>query len=272
MLTEAPLNPNRNREMMTKIHFETFNVSAMYVQMQAVLSLYALGRTTGCVFDSGDGVSHTAPIYEGYTLPHAINRLDLAGRDLTEWMMKCLQEKGYSFTTSAEREIVREVKEKLAYVAMDYDEEMKNASSSADLAKDYELPDGNVITVDIARFKCPEALFQPSMIGKEAEGIHQTTYNTIMACAVDLRKDLYANIVCSGGTTMFEGIEGRLSKEITALVPSTMKVRIIVKPERKYLVWIGGSLLAGLGSFQTMWITKAEFDDVGPAIVHRKCY
>jgi len=267
LLTEAPMNPKVNREKMTSIMFETFNVPAMYVGIQAVLSLYSSGRTTGIVLDIGDGVSHTVPIYEGYSLPHAVMRVDMAGRDMTEHMQKLLAGAGHSFTTSAEKEVVRDIKERTAYVAMDYDAELAAAAK----ATEYELPDGKIITVGHEAFQCPEALFKPSMIGLEAPGIHQLTYQSIQKCDIDVRKDLTANIVLSGGTTMYQNLPERLEAEMIKQVPATIKVKVIAPPERKYSVWIGGSILSSLSTFSQMWIRKADFDDAGAGIVHQKC-
>ena len=196
----------------------------------------------------------------------------LAGRDLTTWMQKILKDNDYYFDTSAEREIVRDRKEKLCYVAEDYEKEKEAAKEDKSKEETYTLPDGTLCTFSEQRFRTPEYLFDPSINGKEFPGVHKLTYNSIMACDLDVRKDLYGNIILSGGTTMFPGFGERLVKEMKAQAPPTVKVKVIATPDRKYMVWKGGSTLSTLSSFSTMWITKGDYEEFGESVVHRKCF
>lgn len=276
MLTEAPMNPKANRERMTQIMFETFGIPATYVAIQAVLSLYASGRTSGIVADVGDGVAHVVPIFEGYSMPHAIHRMDLAGRDITATLSRLLLERGVNLGSSAELEIVRDLKERLAYVALDFDAEMAAAAAAAsstwDKDKEYQLPDGTTITVGSERFRCAEVLFRPALLGMDQPGLSRITLDSIDKCDLDVRKELYNNVVLSGGTTMIEGIAGRMVRELTEGAPTACKVRVVAPPERKFSVWIGGSILSSLTSFSSMWVTKEEYSEYGPSIIHKKCF
>jgi actin len=220
---------------MIQLIFDTFNASSFYVTIQAVLSLYSSGRTTGIVFDRGDGVSHTVSIYAGSSLPHAILRLTFAGRDLIAWLQKMLNERGSTFTTSAEREIFRDVKEKLAYIALDFEAELQKAAATTDCNVNSTLADGNEIVIANERFRYPELIFRPSFNGFEFDGIDQMLFGSIMKCDIDIRKALDVRIL-SGGTTMFQGLPELIEKEIIRLARTTMKIKVVAPRERKYTV------------------------------------
>ena len=273
MLTEAPMNPKKNREKMMDIMFNKFSVLKSYIAIQGVLSLYSSGRTTGIILDIGDGVTHTIPIYEGYSIPNAINRVDIAGRDITDYLRRLLEEKGYKFITSSEKEIVRDIKEKICYNAINYNDELK-LFASRNMTRKYKLPDGYIITINEEMFKAPEALFQPDFLGKETKGIHEVTYDSIIKSDMDIRRDLYNNIVLSGGTTMTKCLEKRLEYELNIMNPQKINanlVKIIAPKERKYSVWMGGSILCSLESFENTWITRDEYNEYGNKIIHKKC-
>jgi centractin len=276
LLTEPPLNPRTNRDTAAQILFEQFNIPALYTSIQAVLSLYASGRTTGIVLDSGDGVSHAVPVYEGFAIPSSIRRIDVAGRDVTEYLQLLLRKNGYVFHTSAEKEVVRMIKEKTGYVALDPKREEKEWSTNVSKAdaktQEYILPDGHKLKVKLSsiltrnfhcrnfltaikkigpeRFRAPEILFDPEIIGLEYPGVHQIVVDAINRTDMDLRKSLFGNIVLSGGSTLCRGFGDRLLHEVQRLAVKDMRIKIFAPPERKYSTWIGGSILAGLSTFR----------------------
>jgi len=271
-LTEAPKNPTKNRETMVEIFFDNFQVPAFYVSVQAVLSLYASARTTGLVYDSGDGVTHTVPVYDGFSLKHAVKRANLAGRDLTTYLADILSESGVSLTSTAEFDIVKDIKEKKCYVALNYDEEMKAFENDKTKETTYELPDGKVITFGNQQIRCPEVLFRPSMIGKDFDSVDKMVYNGINNCDIDVRRTLYENILLSGGSTMYAGMKERLCQDVQALANPNVSVKVTAPNDRKYSVWIGGAVLSALATFASMWVTRGEYEEVGKNIVHRKCF
>ncbi|KAL8785742.1 MAG: hypothetical protein Q9213_003209 [Squamulea squamosa] len=273
LLTEPPLNPRANRDIAAQLLFETFNVPALYTSIQAVLSLYASGRTTGVVLDAGDGVSHAVPVYEGFAMPNSIRRIDVAGRDVTEHMQMLFRKSGHVFHTSAEKEVVRMIKEKTCYVAPDPKKEDREWVQSNGRPEgkvvEYPLPDGQKIKIGSERWKAPEILFDPEIIGLEYPGIHQIVVDAINRTDMDLRKSLFGNIVLSGGSTLCKGFGDRLLHEVQRLAVKDMRIKIFAPPERKYSTWIGGSILAGLSTFRKMWVNIDDWHE-DPEVIHKK--
>ncbi|XP_012061829.1 PREDICTED: actin-related protein 2 [Atta cephalotes] len=217
LLTEPPMNPITNREKMIEVMFEKYGFAGTYIAIQAVLTLYAQGLISGVVVDSGDGVTHICPVFEEYALPHLTRRLDIAGRDITMYLIKLLLLRGYAFNHSADFETVRMLKEKLCYIGYNIETEEKLALETTVLVESYTLPDGRVIKVGGERFAAPEALFQPHLINVEAQGIAELVFSTIQAADIDIRSELYKHIVLSGGSTMYPGLPSRLEREIKQL-------------------------------------------------------
>ncbi|XP_063444403.1 actin, cytoplasmic-like [Mytilus trossulus] len=275
LLTEAQLNPKLNREKMTMMIFETFNFPAMYVKAKGVLSLHSSGCITGVALDIGENISYSLPTYEGYALRHSVMKSELGGRDVMDCLQQSLIDKGYSFDFSsvADREIIRYIKENLCYVASDFEKEMeKFTTGGSSLEKKFELPDGKIVSIGNERIRCMESLFQPSIAGRESPGLHETLNYSILKSGQDLRKDLYGNIILCGETSRTPGITERMQSEITNLAPLIREITVQTPPNIKNSAWVGGSILASLPTFQQMCITKEEYDEEGPMIVHKKCF
>ncbi|XP_012277551.1 actin-related protein 2 isoform X1 [Orussus abietinus] len=275
LLTEPPMNPTKNREKMIQVMFEKYGFAGTYIAVQAALTLYAQGLISGVVVDSGDGVTHICPVFEEYTLHHLTRRLDIAGRDITMYLIKLLLLRGYAFNHSADFETVRMMKEKLCYIGYNIETEEKLARETTVLMESYTLPDGRVIKVGGERFAAPEALFQPHLINVEALGIAELVFSTIQSADIDMRSELYKHIVLSGGSTMYPGLPSRLEREIKQLYVQRVlkndtaklgkfKIRIEDSPRRKDMVFVGGAVLAEITKDRdSFWITREEYEENG---------
>eukprot|EP01119_Soliformovum_irregulare_P001099 TRINITY_DN1081_c0_g1_i1.p2 TRINITY_DN1081_c0_g1~~TRINITY_DN1081_c0_g1_i1.p2 ORF type:complete len:393 (+),score=113.38 TRINITY_DN1081_c0_g1_i1:47-1225(+) len=284
MLTEAPMNPTQNRKKMIEVMFEKYGFKSCYIAIQAVLTLYAQGLLTGVVVDSGDGVTHIVPVYEGFALPHLTRRLDVAGRDVTRYLIRLLLLRGYAFNRTADFETVRQIKEKLCYVGYDLELEKRLANETTVLVESYTLPDGRVIRVGGERFEAPEVLFEPHLLDVEGMGMAEQLFDCINKADVDTRPEFYNHIVLSGGTTMYPGLPSRLEKEIKNLYLQKVakgnkaqlakfKVRIEDPPRRKHMVFLGGAVLAEIMKDKDhFWMNRNEYQEMGAEQVLRKCF
>lgn len=274
------MNPKRNREKMAQVMFETFEFGRVHVALQAVLTLYAQGMQTGVVVDSGDGVTHIVPVYEGYAPPHLTRRLDVAGRDVTRRLAQLLGRRGYALgRTSADVETCRELKEKICFVSADPAMDRRLALETTALVVPQTLPDGRIVRAAAERFEAPEILFDPSPLGKECAGLSEQVHLAIQSAEIDMRAELYRHIVLSGGTTMFPGLPTRLENDLRSLYLDRVlkgdssslakfKIRIEDPPERKHLVFLGGAVLADLmRDNDAFWISRADWQEQGPRIL-----
>lgn len=281
LLTEPPLNPLKNREKLVEEMFERYGFGATNVSIQAMLTLYAQGLLTGVVVDTGDGVTHVVPVSDGFVPQHLIRRLDVAGRHITSYLIKLLMLRGYAFNSSADFDTVRQIKEKLCYVAYDINTERKLALETTSLIEPFTLPDGRVIKLGRERFEAPEALFNPSLVDSEKSGMADMVFEMIQAADIDLRAEYYKHIVLSGGSSMYPGLPSRLEKDLRNRYLNEVlkgnqermkkfKISIEDPPRRKHMVFLGGSVLADIMKDKPeFWITKQDYEEQGLRCINK---
>ncbi|RSH86342.1 actin [Apiotrichum porosum] len=302
LLTEPPLNPPENRENTAEIMFESFNVGGLYIAVQAVLALAAswtsnkvAERTlTGVVIDSGDGVTHTIPVAEGYVIGSSIKHIPIAGRDITSFVQRLLRERGESAAIPPEDQlrVAEKIKEDYTYVCQDIVKEFKKYDADpyryfARFSGEHSVTQRKYdIDVGYERFLAPEIFFNPEIYSSDfLTPLPEVVDTVIQTSPIDVRRGLYKNIVLSGGSTMFKDFGKRLQRDVKALVDgriagseersgshmrsSGVEVNVISHKRQRYAVWYGGSLMASTPEFYNVSHSRADYEEYGPSLVRR---
>ena len=282
LLSEAPICSRQHRAKLFEVMFETYGFQSVQPSVQGVLSLYSAGLQTGIVVDSGEGFTHCMPVFDSYGIPKAVRQVDLGGRDITDQLLRLLQRRGYNFNPIADFETVRNIKEMFCYAAVDISLEKRLATETTVLEKAMTLPDGSPCVIGSERFEATEALFSPGLINRECDGLSTQLWNSIQAADMDIRAKLYQHVVLSGGSTMFPGLPTRIESDIKATyLEKALKgdksrlgrftLNIEDPPRRKYMVFLGGAVLAELtAGNEAMWLTKQEWADGGQNAIAAK--
>ena len=259
-------SPDKNEEM-AKLIFDDCNFKGLYIGNQAVFPLISKGCFTGFSLESGEGITHLVPVYDGFALKYSAGKFSLSGRALSEYMHLLLKDKYYRFSSPSEINLARAIKEKECYVAENFEKEKNNVESSQ-----FILPDGSSLDIKEEKIYCPEALFAPKTMGKEEEGIVESCYNTIQKCDDDLKSEMFGNIVISGGNTNFKGFNNRFLLEMEKIVKDKFEIKIHDVNNKISAVLEGAEIFSKKPFMESMWITKEEYQEYGKAILYRKCF
>eukprot|EP00746_Dinoflagellata_sp_MGD_P087022 gnl/MRDRNA2_/MRDRNA2_34516_c0_seq1.p1 gnl/MRDRNA2_/MRDRNA2_34516_c0~~gnl/MRDRNA2_/MRDRNA2_34516_c0_seq1.p1 ORF type:complete len:385 (-),score=52.02 gnl/MRDRNA2_/MRDRNA2_34516_c0_seq1:177-1331(-) len=270
LLTENPLNPRAHREKMCTVMFEAIKVHSLITVNQSVLAMYAFQRTTGTVIDFGAGVTDVASIYEGYAMPLAITRYMISGNDLTEYLTAMIEEKQGALS-ARDRRGVEDMKATLCFVAEEYHKKLQESAESDEDVRTWRLPSFREIVIKEERFKCGEALFRPELMRKKLPGIHETVHSVISKCEPAVQTILYSNILLAGGGSLLSRLARRLRRELSDLTEEPVKVFCADEDEAPNAVYYGGVLFASAPSFQSAFVHRAEFEEHGASIIHKRC-
>ena len=272
LVTEPLLNPYTNREKIASTLFESLGAPAVFFASQPILSLFSTSSTSGTVLESGEGVTQSCVVYEGFSLPNSYERFDYGGANVSEYLKLLLKKKGYNFYNSTEFRLVNEIKENSCFCLSNnlniYINDAKKGLNRTPI--NYYLPDGTSISIGEERLLAPEILFNTEYMGKEYLSLSDIIMSSINKVEIQLRQKLYENILLSGGNTAFRGLKDKLINEIKNKAYKNLKINLKSTPKPEYCCWLGGNIISTLEIFKKMCVNKNEWNEKGTKIVHIK--
>jgi centractin len=272
LVSEPLLNPYTNREKIAYSLFDNLGVPALFFASQPILSLFSTSSTSGVVLESGDGVTQSSVVYEGYSIPSSYERFNYGGADVTEYLKNLLKKRGYHFYNSTEFRLINEIKENLCFC---FGGNFKNDFGDSKKALNqnlinYYLPDGSSISVGDERILATEILFNPEIIGKEYLSFPDMIISSVNKVDVQVRQKSYENIFLSGGNTAFNGLNEQINSELKNKLTKNTKINIQKSENPQYSCWIGGNIISILEIFKKMWVTRNDWNESGNKIIHTK--